>query len=319
MKLSIRFLGFFLGAFFLIWSFSLVNWESFFLALSSMNPFWIVLSAASLFISMLLRSVRWHVVTGLLLKDQSKVWEATCIGYLGTAIYPARAGDVMRMLRLQQLTGLGGGLAIGSGVIDRILEGLGLGGLLLFLMLSWKVGLEASQGLIVVACLFLAAALGATVFVVSGHRLQGVFDRLSGWGKWGVHLKRWYEQSLAGLQVLRSPRRLILAVSMQGLVSLFDVLACWLLIRSFGWALPFMVGAVVLVYIAAAASLPSSPGYIGVYQIATLFALRPYGIDESSSVAYGTVLQVLTLILFICSGSWAFLKQRARNHHGKFS
>jgi len=76
---------------------------------------------------------------------------------------------------------------------------------------------------------------------------------------------------------------------------------------------------VVLVYIAAAASLPSSPGYVGVYQIATLFALRPFGIDDSSSVAYGTVLQVLTLILFICSGSWAFLKQRARNHHGKYS
>ncbi|MBK7422041.1 MAG: flippase-like domain-containing protein [Propionivibrio sp.] len=319
MKLSIRFLGFFLGAFFLIWSFSLVNWESFFLALSSMNPFWIVLSAASIFISMLLRSVRWHVVTGLLLKDHSKVWEATCIGYLGTAIYPARAGDVMRMLRLQQLTGLGGGLAIGSGVIDRIIEGLGLCGLLLVLMLSWKVGLEASQGLIVVAFLFFAAAVGATVFVLSGHRLQGLIDRLSMWGKWGVHLKRWYEQSLAGLQVLRSPRRLILAFSMQGLVSLFDVLACWLLIRSFGWTLPLMVGAVVLVYIAAAASLPSSPGYVGVYQIATLFALRPYGIDESSSVAYGTVLQVLTLILFICSGSWAFLKQRARNHQGKFS
>jgi uncharacterized membrane protein YbhN (UPF0104 family) len=117
-----------------------------------------------------------------------------------------------------------------------------------------------------VALLFLAAAVGATVFVLSGHRLQGLFERLSVWGKWGVHLKRWYEQSQAGLQVLRSPRRLILAFSMQGLVSLFDVLACWLLIRSFGWALPFMVGAVVLVYIAAAASLPSSPGYVGVYQ-----------------------------------------------------
>lgn len=224
----------------------------------------------------------------------------------------------MRMLRLQQLTGLGGGMAIGSGVIDRILEGLELCGLLLVLIFLWKVGLEASHGLIVVAFIFIAAAVGATFFVVSGHRLQGLFERLSLLVEWGVHMKRWYEQSLAGLQVLRSPRRLMLAFSMQGLVSLFDVLACWLLFHSFGWALPFMVGAAMLVYIAAAASLPSSPGYVGVYQIATLFALRPYGIDDST-VAYGTVLQLLTLILFICSGSWAYLKYRARNHHGKFS
>lgn len=263
---------------------------------------------------MFLRSIRWHILTGLPLRDHLKVWEATCIGYLGTAIYPARAGDVMRMLRLQQLTGLGGGLAIGSGVIDRILEGLGLCCLLLILMLSWKVGLEARQGLLSVAFLFLAAAIGATAFVVSGQRLQALFERLSLMGKWGVRLNRWYVQCLAGLQVLRSPQRLILAFSMQGLVSLFDVLACWLLIQSFGWALPFIVGLVVLVYIAAAASLPSSPGYVGVYQIATLFALRPYGIDDSASVAYGTILQVLTLILFISSGMWAFSRQRLRRH-----
>lgn len=313
MKKTIRILGYILGALFLTWSFSLVNWNSFLSALSSVQPMWIVLSGASIFLSMLLRSVRWHILTGLPLKDQAKVWEATCIGYLGTAIYPARAGDVMRMLRLQRLTGLGGGLAIGSGILDRILEGLGLCCILLILAFSWKVGLEARQGLFSVAFLFLAAAALAAGFVVSGHRLQALFERLSRQGKWGARVARWYEECLAGLQVLRSPRRLILAFSVQGLVSTFDVLACWLLIQSFGWTLPFMVGVVILVYIAAAASLPSSPGYVGIYQIAALFALRPYGIDDSASVAYGTIMQVLTLILFIISGLWAVLREKLRS------
>lgn len=306
-----RILGFVLGIVFLVWSFSLVNWDAFLRALISVNPIWVALSAASLFLSMRLRSIRWHILTGLPAKDQPKVWEATCIGYLGAAIYPARAGDVMRMLRLQQLTGMGGGLAIGSGVIDRILEGLGLCCLLLILLLSWKVGLEARQGLLGVAFLFLVAAVGAAVFVVSGHRLRSLFERFALTGKWGVRLKQWYEQCLSGLQVLRSPRRLILAVFMQGLVSLFDILSCWFLIQSFGWALPFMASVMVLVYIAAAASLPSSPGYVGVYQIATLFALRSYGIDDSASVAYGTIMQALTLVLFIGSGmSTYFIRGR---------
>lgn len=313
MKRSVRLAGYLLGVFFLVWSFSLVNWDSFLFALTTVQPLWIALSAAALFLSMLLRSVRWHILTGLPWQDQPKIWEATCIGYLGTAIYPARAGDVMRMLRLQKLTGMGGGLAIGSGVIDRILEGLGLCCLLLLLLLSWKVGPEARQALIGVALLFVVAALSATLFVVSGHRLQILFERLSLMGSWGLRLERWYEQSLAGLQVLRSPRRLVLAFIVQGLVSMLDILACWLLTQSFGWELPFMVSVVVLVYIAAAASLPSSPGYVGVYQIATLFALRPYGIDDTASVAYGTLLQVLTLILFISAGMWAFLRERHRS------
>lgn len=311
-----RILGLILGIFFLTWSFSLVNWDAFLLALTSAKPIWIALSAVSLLLSMFLRSIRWHILTGLPSRDQPKVWEATCIGYLGTAIYPARAGDVMRMLRLQKLTGMGGGLAIGSGVIDRILEGLGLCALLLILLLSWKVGMEARQGLFAVAFLFLAAAAVAVSFVVSGHRLRALFEHPLFSGKWGTRLKRWYEECLSGLQVLRSPRRLILAFAVQGLVSLFDILACWFLIQSFGWVLPFMAGVVVLVYIAAAASLPSSPGYVGVYQIAALFALRPYGIDASASVAYGTILQVLTLILFIGSGLWAYLKKSLRNHQG---
>ncbi len=305
-----RILGLVLGFIFLVWSFSLVKWDSFLEAVTSVKPIWVALSAVSLFLSMRLRSIRWHMLTGLPAKDQPKVWEATCIGYLGAAIYPARAGDVMRMLRLQQLTGMGGGLAISSGVIDRILEGLGLCGLLLILLLCWRVGLEARQGLLGVAFLFLVAAVGAAVFVVSGHRLRSLFERLGLAGKWGARLKQWYEQALSGLQVLRSPRRLILALFIQGLVSLLDVLSCWFLIQAFGWALPLMAGVVVLVYIAAAASLPSSPGYVGVYQIATLFALRSYGVDDSASVAYGTTMQVLTLILFIGSGLWVSLNRR---------
>jgi glycosyltransferase 2 family protein len=313
MKRSLRLAGYLLGGFFLAWSFSLVNWDSFLFALTTVQPLWIALSAAALFLSMLLRSIRWHSLTGLPWQDQPKIWEATCVGYLGTAIYPARAGDVMRMLRLQKLTGMGGGLAIGSGVIDRIIEGLGLCCLLLIILLSWKVGPEARQALFGVALLFVVAAVSATLFVLSGHRLQALFVRLSLMGKWGARINRWYEQCFAGLQVLRSPQRLVLAFAAQVLVSLLDILACWLLIQSFGWELPFMVSVVVVVFITAAASLPSSPGYVGVYQIATLFALTPYGINDSASIAYGTLLQVLTLILFISAGMWAFLRERHRS------
>lgn len=59
-------------------------------------------------------------------------------------------------------------------------------------------------------------------------------------------------------------------------------------------------------------SLPSTPGYVGVYQVVALFALRPFGIEASAAVAYGTVLQVLTLTMFTAAGIWAFLKQRLR-------
>lgn len=312
---ALRFMAFTLGVIFIAIAFSQVRWTAFLAALSSVKLVWVILSAASLFVAMYLRSMRWCLVSGLVWINIPKVWEAACIGYLGSVIYPARAGDVLRMLRLQQLTGMGGGLAIGSAVIDRILDGLALCCMVLVLVFAWGVGLEARQGLLGLAYLFLFAAAGAVAFVVSGHRLRLLFQRLSRLGKVGVRLSRWYDQCLDGLQVLRSPRHILRAFFLQGVVSLFDLLACWLLLHAFGWDLPFLTSMVVLVYIAAAVSLPSTPGYVGVYQVATLYALRPSGIENSAAVAYGTVLQVITLVLFVGVGIWAYLKQKSREHY----
>lgn len=311
MKRALGLIGFVLGLIFLLLALSHVQWDTFLAAITSLQPHWVILSVGALFLAMLLRSVRWLLVIGLRRADLLKVWEAACIGYLGTAIYPARAGEVLRMLRLQQLTGVGGGLAIGSVVVDRILDGLALCCLLLLLLLSWSGTLQARQGLRTMAFVFLAAAAGMVLFVVSGYRLRKGFQRLGTLGKIGVRLNRWYEQSLAGLQILRSPRRLLLAGVLQMLVTLFDLTACWLLFRAFGWSLPSLAALVVLTYLAAAVSLPSTPGYIGVYQVAALFALRPFGMNDSAAVAYGTVLQVETLFLFVSVGSWAYLRGKA--------
>lgn len=312
MKTALRLSGITLTVLFAVFAFSRVQWGTFLDALGALHPVWLALSAAALLSSMILRCMRWRVVSGLPWKDLPKVWEAACAGYLGI-IYPARAGEVLRMLRLQQLTGVGGGLAIGGAVIDRILDGLSLCGMLLILIFAWGGGLEARQGLLGLAGLFVAAACLMAVFVARGHWFRTLFLRLAGLGKIGVRLNHWYEQCLDGLQVLRSPRHILLAVFCQVLVSLFDILACWFLINAFGWDLPFIANIVVLVYLTAALSLPSTPGYVGMYQAAALFALRPFGVSDSAAVAYGSVLQVLTLVLFIGAGIWAMFKQKARD------
>lgn len=310
MKRAAGFIGLVIGVVFLVFAFSQVHWDSFFLAVTSLKTGWVTLTALALFLSMFLRAIRWHLVTGLPRNNFLKVWDASCIGYLGTAIYPARAGDVMRMLRLQQSTGMGGGLAIGSAVIDRILDGLALCCLLLVVALVWVGDLKAQQGLWWLALVFLTATGAGIIFVLEGHRLRSIFQWLAARWPVFVRLNHWYEQSLAGLQILRSSRRILLVFVLQGVISFLDILACWLLFLAFGWNLPFMAAIVVLVYLMAAMTLPSTPGYVGVYQVATLFALRAFGIEGSAAVAYGTILQVLSLALFVGAGGWAYLKSR---------
>lgn len=308
MKSTVRLVGLIIGAVFLYIAFSQVHWAPFLSAVKSLKNGWMILTVIALLLSMFLRAVRWHVITGLGRKDLTKVWRATSIGYLGTAIYPARAGEVLRVLNLQQSTGIGGSVAIASSVVDRILEGLALCCLLMVVALFWVGDLEAQQGFWWLAFVFLAATCAGILFVLVGHRLQSVFQWLAARWSVGIRLNRWYEQSLAGLQILRSPKRILLVFALQGVISFLDILACWLLFFAFGWKLSFMAAIVVLVYLAAAVTLPSSPGFVGVYQVAALYALRAFGIEESAAVAYGTVLQVLSLVLFVAVGVFGYNK-----------
>jgi uncharacterized protein (TIRG00374 family) len=307
----LRLLGFGVGALFLVLAFSQIQWGAFTAALTSVRPQWVIVAALCMSLSMFLRALRWSLITGLPQQDLMKVWEATCIGYLGI-IYPARAGEVLRMLRLKQLTGMGGGLAIGSAVIDRIVEGLALCSLLFVVAVTWHAGLVGERGLFGLAYVFLVLAAAVVVFIVSGHRLRIVFQWLERKGGLGARLSRWYEESLAGLQILRSPKKVALTLFVQFVISVLDLCVCWFLFNAFGWDLSFSSSLIVLLYLAAAVSLPSTPGYVGVYQIASLYALRPAGIEGASAVAYGTVLQVITLTLFTGAGVWAVLRQRSR-------
>lgn len=314
MKRKVEILGLALGAIFLAVAFSQVSWADFFSAISSVDYRWVAVTAVALLAAMLLRALRWHLITGLRRGDFSKVWESACIGYIGTAIYPARAGDVLRIVDLQRSTGIGGGLAIGSGAVDRIVDGLALCSLVLVVLVMWAGDLQAQQGFLWLGLVFFVAACGGVLFILQGHRLRVLFERLNGLGKMGARLSVWYEQCLSGLQILRHPRRLLMIFLVQVVISYLDVLACWLLFLAFGWNMSFSAAVVVLIYLAAAISLPSSPGYVGVYQIAALFALKAFDIGESLAVAYGTLLHVLNLALFVGVGIWAYLK-RARAIH----
>jgi uncharacterized protein (TIRG00374 family) len=295
-----------LGIIFLVISLYRVSWGDFYLALAQVRPEWIGATLTFLLLSMCLRAYRWFCITGLPKSALSGVWNASCVGYFGTAVFPARAGDVLRVLRLRIATGIDAGYAIGSAVIDRVSDAIALLVLLIVTGLVWGERIEISGALWILAIFFLTASVGGMLLVVRGNRLLALLESvLHRWNR-GKRLSRWFEECLTGLQVLKSTRLVLWILLTQVLITMLDIVVFWALFFAFGWVLPFTAALVLLVYLAVAVSLPSTPGYVGIYQIACLLALPSFGISESAAVAYGTVLQVLTLLLFIGFGTWAY-------------
>ena len=57
-------------------------------------------------------------------------------------------------------------------------------------------------------------------------------------------------------------------------------------------------------------SLPSTPGYIGIYQFVAVTVLPPFGIDRSAALAYMIVAQALGYLLVLVLGLMALYKVR---------
>jgi len=76
-----------------------------------------------------------------------------------------------------------------------------------------------------------------------------------------------------------------------------DCAGYWLVLRGFGWSLPVSAAVTVDVFLGAGASVPSAPGYLGIYQAACVLALRLYGIGETQALAYSIVVQVFTILI----------------------
>ena len=50
--------------------------------------------------------------------------------------------------------------------------------------------------------------------------------------------------------------------------------------------------------------LPSSPGALGVFEAATVVALKAFGVDDSLALSYALVLHALNLLPYIAAGAF---------------
>jgi uncharacterized protein (TIRG00374 family) len=294
-----------------------MRWDVFANSIKNVEVKWVLLMALALFTSMFFRSIRWQVIAALPLKDTGKVWQASCAGYFGSAIYPAKAGELFKIIRLQQLTGLGRSEAIISSLFDRVLDVIAL--LFLIILVSTQSNYFNLQLSIQIMVLCISLFFFTIVLYTLGAvRLDVYFSWLASKTQFGVRLHAIYQQFLTGVRLLSLQRLLWPCLTIQTIITFLDILACWLLFYAFGWKdLSFIPAVTMLVCLAAVFSLPSTPGYIGVYQVAAIFALAFFDINESKAVAYGTLFQTIAFVLAVGVGLQSQLNQFIRHRHRK--
>jgi uncharacterized protein (TIRG00374 family) len=273
-------------------------------ALASCDLTWLIPTAIVFAVAIWLRALRWWVVFSPEKRPPLRaLTRALFIGFFFNNILPARAGEAARIIALHRATGTPRAEAIGTVVVERVFDVLSL---LILLFASYPLLPQVSW--LRTGALFGAVALvalAALVYVLVRYderavrwllsplrRLPGVPDRI----------EHAVVNATRGLTAIRDPRVALrgMAITLASWIGLG--VSYWILMFSFSLELPIVAGILVTVAINLSLVLPSSPAALGVFEAATVIALRAFDVPQAEALSYALVLHLVNLLPFLAIG-----------------
>lgn len=247
------------------------------------------------------------------------VMPATLIGYMANNVLPLRAGEVVRVYVVARRWSGTGAMSMGQAfwlvlatlVVERIFDSLTLVliiGVLILLVpvppaLEWAAGVLLAIDVAGIVVLAVAAHAPALT-----HRLAGRLTRR--WPALERRLLPLFETALRGLEGVRTPRHALPLAAWTVAAWVVPAVAAWAMLRAVHLELPLIAGWVVLAAVGIGISLPSAPGYVGVFHAAVALALGIFGVPPAAAVGYALLLHASQFVPITLVGWAALLREQ---------
>ena len=274
-----------------------------------MGAAWLVPAFVLLAACVVLRAVRWRALFSHATRPPLReALRALLAAYFFNNLLPLRPGEVVRVVMLKRRAATSAAEAGVTVILERVYDVLALL-LLLFLATPWLPSvswLDAAGALAAVVVVGLVAAI-VVVAIWQERPLLAVIRPLARFAPvTEERLEEVARNAVVGLAGLRQPR-------IAGVAFGWTVLS-WLLLAASNAALlagfdtglstsdTLAAGLLVVVATNLAMILPSSPAALGVFEAATVVALKAFGVDDSLALSYALVLHALNLIPYLVVG-----------------
>jgi uncharacterized membrane protein YbhN (UPF0104 family) len=109
---------------------------------------------------------------------------------------------------------------------------------------------------------------------------------------------------LKGAAVIKSPKRLAIILGLTVCVWLTAYLQFQALLFIFPHDRSFLLSVALGVFVALAIALPTTPGFVGAFQVGCVEAARFFAYPVSAAQVYSLVVHGLTYVVFIVIGVW---------------
>lgn len=287
-------------------------------ALRESDPRWLVPAVPVFALAVALRALRWWSLFEAAQRPTLRaVSYALLIGYFFNNILPARAGEAARVIALHRRASTPKAQTVATVVVERLFDLLALL-ILLFAVYPWLPEISWLRAAAVLGAVVVTVLL-TLVFVVARyeeralHRLLSPLRRVKREGV-AERLEAAAINATRGLAALRTPRIALLGMllTMASWVTLGASFA--ILTNAFSLDVPLVAGILVTVAVNLSLVLPSSPAALGVFEAATVIALRAFDVPHAEALSYALVLHLLNLVPFLVIGGLLLGPGALRSH-----
>jgi len=271
----------------------------------------LALSVALNFLSLWVRALRWSYLFPPR-TNPTHLFRALMIGYMGNNVLPLRAGELVRIY-VASRHGQRFWTTFATVVVERVLDGLAVGLMMAGLVLLVPIPAELRWAIVV----FLVMDLLGIVVLVVITATPGVFGVLI---KMLFHRIAWLERRLLrmlgtmteGLRGIRAAGHAVPITVCSVVVWLLFAFSIWTALHAAHLDLPLTAAWTVVAFLGLGVSLPSSPGFVGVVQAATVLALALFSVPRMDALSFSLLFHASQYIPVTAAGLLYLLLEHVR-------
>jgi glycosyltransferase 2 family protein len=274
--------------------------------MANVNWSWVFLGMTFDVISYLVQALRWKfLLTPFGRVRFTRTTRAVFAGLFANLVFPLRPGEFLRSYLISNQEGITVGRVLGSVGVERLIDlviataSLGVVSLFVELPQRFKRAADilgvvtlAVVAIIVALILYLEFKLGANQEIPTRKtRIPGKIM-----------------SALTGLHAMGTAPSFYPAVLTSMAMPVFQVLALWAMVRSYGLGLSFMACVVVLLVINLGVSLPNAPANVGSYQFFCVLGVSVFGVEKTTAAGFSFFAWFALTVPFIFLGFAALVR-----------
>ena len=271
-------------------------------------------AVALTFASYWLRAVRWRF---LLVHEKQiplrSLYSAVIIGYMANNLFPARMGEFVRSWLLAEREKLPVAAVFASLVIDRLVDGMTVMFMLLFVIVTIELppGMEQASVMLKTGGATTLLLYAVVVFFLLFLKARPVMAL-----RFMALIMRPFPATvserlipvagsfLEGLRFSTDSSNIIKIVSSSILIWITATVPIDLVLKGFGIHLPIAASFFIMVLLVLAVMVPAAPGYVGTYHAACYTGLAAFNVPDTQAVGIALVIHGVGFFPVIFAGAW---------------